>query len=253
MKSSAVALSVLLTALVVVPAFASAPSDISDLKPLRLLHGDPPVFPHDMVQLGVREGEVRIAFSVDVDGNVDDCLAIAYTHPEFARVSIGALKRWRFEPARFRGEPIAAVSELTVTFEMRGTVVVSLTSSESIAAMMYALTQDHDEYRPRTLKELDRIPTPIATPSPAFPARLAKMGTSGHVTVSFFIDETGAVRLPSVDSTDDAELGACAIGALRNWKFEPPTCRGRPVLVRATQRFNFHPPKAPTPAANSST
>lgn len=242
----------MLSALVALPAVSATSTESSAVTPLRLIRGDPPVFPHEMMQMGVREGEVRIAFSVDRQGNVDDCLAVEYTNSEFARVSVGALRRWKFEPARFRGEPIAVVSELNVSFETRGTVVVSLTSSESIAAMMYSLTKDHDAYRPRTLKELDRIPTPIAAPSPAFPARLAQTGATGQVTVSFFIDETGAVRLPSVDSNDDADLGAFAIDALKNWKFEPPTCKGRPVLVRATQRFNFRP-VASTPKPNPST
>ena len=241
MKLSAAVPALVLSLFAALPAVGESTGE-SAVTPLRLIRGDPPVFPHEMVQMGVRDGEARIAFSVDREGNVDDCLAIAYTNSEFARVSLAALRRWKFEPARFHGAPIAVVSELNVSFETHGTVVVSLTPSETVAAMMYALTKDQDAYRPRTLKELDRIPTPIAAPSPAFPARIAKAGVTGHVTVSFFIDETGAVRLPSVDSSDDADLGAFAIDALKNWKFEPPTCKGRPVLVRATQRFNFRPP-----------
>ena len=99
-----------------------------------------------------------------------------------------------------------------------------------------------DVYRPHSLKELDRIPTPIAAPSPGFPARFAH-GGAGQVTVSFYIDEDGAVRLPSVDESDDPDLAAAAIDALRNWKFEPPTWKRRPVLVRASQQFNFRTPE----------
>jgi outer membrane biosynthesis protein TonB len=32
-----------------------------------------------------------------------------------------------------------------------------------------------------------------------------------------------------------------AVVALRQWKFEPPARNGRPVLVKATQVFNFGP------------
>jgi TonB family protein len=219
---------------------AEAPVPPDGLQPLKVLDGNPPIFPLEMVQQGVREGEARVAFSVDVNGRVEDCLPVAYTNAEFARVSVAALKRWRFEPARYQGQPVAAVSDLVVRFEMEGTVIVSLNSAESIGVMMRSMIHE-DEYRPRTLKELDRIPAPLTAPSPLFPARLARPG-GAHVTVSFYIDETGTVRLPSVNASDEADLAGFAIDAVRNWKFEPPTCKGHPVLVRASQRFNFHLP-----------
>ncbi|HVU34547.1 MAG TPA: energy transducer TonB [Opitutaceae bacterium] len=234
-------ISLLAFALLVLPASAQMPNAASGLQPLRVIESDLPVFPHELMQLGVREGEVRVAFSVDTNGRIDDCLAVLYTRREFAEVSLAALKRWRFEPARFRGEPIAAASEVTIKFEIQGTVVVSMTPSETISARIFSMLDDHDGLRPCTLKELDHIPVPIAAQTPVFPANLAHRNGVRQVTVGFYIDETGAVRLPSVDVNDDPELGAIAINAIRNWKFEPPTCKGRPVLVRASQLFNFHP------------
>jgi len=49
----------------------------------------------------------------------------------------------------------------------------------------------------------------------------------------------GAVRLPSVSTEQDAVLTRLAIDALKQWKFSPPTSRGRPVLVKASQVFDF--------------
>lgn len=219
---------------------AENPALPEGLQPMKLVQGNPPIFPHEMIQQGVREGAARVAFSVDLDGKVDDCLAVAYTDPEFARITVATLKRWKFEPARYHGQPVAAVSDLLVNFETEGTVIVSLNSTESISGLLRSMLRE-EEFRPRTLKELDRIPTPVSAPAPAFPARLARAGTNQHVTVSFYIDPSGVVRLPSVNAADDPELGSFAIEALRKWKFEAPTCKGKPVLVRASQRFNFHP------------
>lgn len=234
----------------VTPTNAQLAATSNPLQSLRVLESNLPVFPQELLQLGVREGEVRVAFSVDATGKMEDCLVVAYTHKEFARVTMAAVKRWKFEPARFNGQPIAAASEVEVKFEVEGTVVVSLTPNETVNARIYSLLERGDSYRPRTLRELDRIPTPIAAPSPAFPARLAKSsGGVNNVTVSFYIDESGAVRMPSVGSDDDPDLAAAAIDALRNWKFEPPTCKGKPVLVRASQQFNF---RVATRAASNS-
>jgi len=94
-------------------------------------------------------------------------------------------------------------------------------------------------YKPCSLKDLDKIPTPVYTVSPAYPRELADKGVKGKVVINFFIDETGAARMPSGSVHDDDRLSALALAALRQWKFEPPTKNGKPVLVAAQQIFNF--------------
>lgn len=250
MKTSVVACFVVMLA--ATSLLAQSPLSTDSLQSLKVLQTDLPVFPPDLIQIGVREGEVRVAFSVDAKGAIEDCLAIAYTHPDFARVTLAAIKHWRFEPARLRGEAIAAASEVAVHFEIQGTVIVSLTALESMSMRSFSLLESRESFRPCALRELDRIPVPIAAPSPRFPARLAAPGSAEHVIVTFFIDEEGRVRLPSIDPGNDPELAAIAIDALRTWQFEPPTRKGRPVLVRASQRFNFRAvPAKPASATNS--
>jgi TonB family protein len=220
-------------------------------EPLRIIdQSNLPLFPHDLIQIGVREGEARVAFSVDAAGKIEDVLPVAYTSPEFAEATVSAVRRWKFAPARFQGEPVSSSTEIRVTFEIQGTTVVSLTPSDSIASWLHSVSKFDRSYRPRLLSELDRIPTPLAAPAPSYPNQLAQQGRSGSVTVMFYIDEKGNVRLPSVRSEDDSELGALAITAVQQWKFEPPTCRRQTVLVRATQVFNFRP--APPPTAQNS-
>ena len=83
------------------------------------------------------------------------------------------------------------------------------------------------------------IPPPIVTVTPQYSGQQAAKGVKGMVTVDFYIDVTGAIRMPAVSVKDDSELTALAVTALRQWKFEPPTRNGHPVLVRASQVFNF--------------
>lgn len=201
-----------------------------------------PGYPFDMLRIGEREGDVRLAFSVDEAGKLDDCLAISYTRRSFADGAIAALREWTFEPARYNGRPISSVAQIAMHFEVSGTTVVSLTGSEELDAFLFPMTRRSGRYRFYELKELDRIPTPISVAPPQYPRSLAKAGLRGSVTISFYIDETGAVRLPAAAPGTDPVLASFAIDALSKWRFEPPTCGGHPVLARATQEFRFKPP-----------
>jgi TonB family protein len=249
MKISSVTITALTLALALT-AQAQIGSAAPRVEPLRPIRMDTPVFPQRLLEEGFREGNCRVAIGVSRDGKLDDVLAIEYTNQAFADATLAAVKGWTFEPAKFNGIPVDAATEVEVKFAAEGTVVVSVTSFESLSARIHSLILGNpDLYRPRTLHELDRIPTPITTTTPHYPKRLTQPGTTAQVAVTFFIDENGAVRLPSVDENQDPELAGAAIEALRSWKFEPATCKGRPVLVQATQTFTFHAP-AKTTASN---
>ena len=210
---------------------------------LKIISQDLPPYPHSLTMIGVREGDARLAFSVDATGKVEDCLAIAYTHPEFAKEGEESLRRWKFEPARLGGVPVASTSEVTMHFEIEGIVVTEPNISEEMMGRFVSLGVLGKSYRARELRELDRIPTPIAVVSPPYPLGMAERGHSGDVTVKFYIDESGSVRLPSVSPNDDPELTSLAVNVIGQWKFEPPIRNGVPVLVRASKVFRFLKPK----------
>jgi TonB family protein len=198
-----------------------------------------PLFPMQLQQLSVTSGEARVVINVDATGKLSEWLVIGYTMPEFADVAVRAIKQWRFEPARLRGEPVGTTVELTFHFESQGTLVVSQTATDNVTARLLQLMAGAYVFKPCSLRDLDKIPTPITTVSPVYPRDLAEKGVKGKVTIGFYIDETGAVRMPSGSVREDERLSALAIQALRQWKFEPPTRNGKPVLVAAQQTFNF--------------
>ena len=202
-----------------------------------------PVFPLGLPELGFSEGEARIALAIDETGKLTDWLVVGYTHRRFAEVSVDAIKEWKFEPARVRGKPISAQIEVVIAFETSGTVI-----SYDLGSFMQKYTntifKNTEAYQPCTMKEIDRIPTPRNAVSPAYSEALAKQGLQGNVTVEFFIDETGTLRMPAILNADHDELAALAVSAMLQWKFEPPTRQGLPVLVRARQVFRFGPKKS---------
>jgi TonB family protein len=215
---------------------SSAPSDWQSLD-IRQTAG--PLFPYRLMQLGVTQGEAQVAVNTDATGKLVEWLVIGYTQPEFADAAVAAIKHWEFKPARLRGEPIGTVVELVFYFEARGVVVSSANLVEQFQGRLMRITEGRYTYRPCSLRELDRLPVPTVTVAPHYSTALAAQGVKGSVTVEFFIDETGTVRMPAASAKDDTALTALAVDALSQWKFSPPTSRGKGVLVKASQEFDF--------------
>jgi periplasmic protein TonB len=218
---------------------------VPDYVPVKIDQTPEASFPSALVTVGVKSGSASVAVAVDDAGRLTDYLVTAYTHPAFADSAVAAIKKWKFEPAMIHGFPRNSKSDLTFRFQMEGVVVMTMSAFSYEEMMDLKLAPGSFAYRACTLGELDRIPTPTKIVNPTYPTRLAR-GGGGKVQVGFYIDEEGRVRMPSVSlETNEAneELAAIAVTAVSQWQFEPPTRKGRPVLVVARQVFAFDPSK----------
>ena len=221
--------------------------------PLRLEHEVLPIFPAPLTAQGVSSGKVSVALSVNAEGRVEDCLAVACTNPLFAETAVAAVRRWTFEPARIGGQPVGSTTRVEIIFRTEGTAVVELDASQAVARWIDRVVPLDTGFHAWGLAELDRVPRRLVTVAPVYPEALAERGRRGTVAVAFYIDPSGNVRLPSVEPGGDPELGVLALDAIRRWKFEPPTRHGRPALARAVQLFHFDPRTgdAASPAAGA--
>ena len=228
---------------------AQIPPGRPDFQSAKIHESTTPRYPQSLLATQRKGDKARIMINVDREGRLVDWLVIGYTDVRFADSAVAALKEWTFEPARWQGSPVAVCVPLTFNFEVEG-VVVSITALEAMQSLMSSLSSQNQRevYAPCTLRDLDRIPVPLHTVTPAYPKELA---AQGDVTVEFYIDEQGAVRMPSVIGGPPRLLAELAVDSVRQWKFEPPTSKGRPVLVCVRQVFRFKPTakQATTPAA----
>ncbi|MDE3083809.1 MAG: TonB family protein [Verrucomicrobiota bacterium] len=194
-----------------------------------------PVYPVRLLNDGITHGETRVMLQIDSAGRLTDTLVTAYTHRGFADEALRVIPQWKFEPAQVAGKPAGSVVEVTFDFKMDDMVVIEHKHPKEepdLEAGQY-------QFQPASLKQLDRIPTPIHVEPPFYPQKWADRGIKGHATVEFYIDETGRTRMPAVIAADDHMLAGAAIAAVESWRFEPPTEKGRPALVKAQQTFNF--------------
>jgi TonB family protein len=198
------------------------------------------IYPPRLMQNGVTNGEARVRVSIDATGKLLDVLVVSSTHREFGEEALRVVKTWRYDPGREKGEPIGIVGDITFSFVVTGTIAVV---KSAIKDTEVSEPVDSTGYGAESMKRIDRIPTPTHVVPPIYPKEWSDRGITGSATVEFFIDESGRARIPFVTSADQPLLGASAVAAVTQWRFEPPTRSGTPVLVRAQQVFTFEVPK----------
>jgi TonB family protein len=208
---------------------------------MRFIQSVSAVFPDRVIEIGLTSGEARVAIQVDDSGQLTDSLVVAYSHPAFAEAATSAVKQWHFRPAMVHGFPRSATAVLDFKFKS-GRVVVDLSTDSAAEMIHFRLAPDALAYRVCSLDQLDRIPTPTKIVKPSYTAKKAHSSHVRHLTVEFYIDEMGHVRLPAVSretNEADEELSAAAVTAVEQWQFEAPVSKGKPVSVLAHQDFDF--------------
>jgi TonB family protein len=198
----------------------------------------PPLMSGAMQLAVVTKGRVRIAVCSDSEGRPVDWIVLAYSHRDLADNTSEVVRKWRFAPVAVDGNPISAQTEFDIEF--RGPDVVSISPAMDQSEFFFRnMGMERLESRPATLSEIDRIPLLLNAVHPRYSTAARDEGMRGTVEIQFYIDEKGAVRLPAIKYSDRIDLAESALEAVRQWKFEPPTRNGRPVLITAVQQFDF--------------
>lgn len=218
--------------------------------PLQVHQTQPARFPPAMQDVGLYTGEATIAVAIDRDGRLSDCLAVRYSHPAFADAAVEAVRHWSYGPALIRGRPESATADINFYFKSRGTVVVDLTPIMYADLVHFRVAPNAMAYSARSLRELDRIPVPVSIVKPGNPHHRQ----TARVRVSFYIDESGRVRMAAASSDatlNNNDLTAEAVTAVEQWRFEPPLYHGRPTIAFVEQDFNFRPARSGASSSRS--
>ena len=219
---------------------ASALAASAAFQSVQMVFGNPmPIYPASLKIDGITRGRAVLAVSVDADGHVKEMLPLAYTHERFAHASMDALRDWQFVPGRLDGEAVPVQIELTFEYTLQGAVISSNIEDHYLFDRFEYAGPNALSYHPVGAKSTDHAPVRVSGAAPSYAIDAEKAGVRGNVTVRFYIDEKGAVRLPAITTTANPYLMEQAMTAVKTWKFEPVTSKGRPVLVVAQQEFNF--------------
>jgi hypothetical protein len=189
---------------------------------------------------GVAHGFAEVSVLIDADGKPLDFLVTGESDSAFGRQFVDYLETRAFQAATLQGVPVPARCAFTYRFEAGDkTGMSAFEASESRSSMgkakasRAAVTESKLDHRLQVLE--GAVPTqPKGFAAPAGPVK---------VFVTFFIDETGQVRVPNVESASSPQLLPPVIAALSTWKFKPPTVGGKPAIVFVGRTL----PVAPAP------
>lgn len=196
-------------------------------------------FPAALAFSTLTSGEVQVLINVDADGRLADLLVTGYTEKAFADEAVNLLRQWRYRPATVNGGPVGIRLELQIKFVATGRVI-SLTALEATAAFAQRSMPLSLLRRVCTAAELDHPIEALQTVSPSHPGKAENTPQpSGTTLIDFYVDEEGRIRMPVVMESTNPIYAQAAVGALSQWRFSLPTCRGKPVAVRVQQKFIF--------------
>jgi TonB family protein len=212
---------------------------VPGLQPIGIVQSATHEFPETLARMYPIGGEARLLVTIRADGELTEWLVTAYSAAPFKHEAVEALKELKFTAARLNGETITARTEIVLRFETKGMLVSTTTPEDAYNAVVRPVLEGYLVYRAYPVTALDRVPAALRTVSPRYPKEMSERGIVGSVTVDFYIDEEGVVRMPSVVEQEKFALADLAVTALRQWRFESPVRGGKPVLAQAQQVFHF--------------
>ena len=86
--------------------------------PPKRVKGSPAIYPESAARAGA-EGLVRLECLIKESGKVEACRIAQTVRPAIDQAAADAIRRWKYEPARVKGEPTAIVAQFVMIFSLR--------------------------------------------------------------------------------------------------------------------------------------
>ena len=226
---------------------SSAQAEETRLKdrPAIVLKKVKPDFPPVLKRTRIYEGTTRVVFILGKNGEKRDIVVMASTHPAFSNEAKKNIEKWEISPAILNGQYVDTRFVINIHFKQKGIIVINNPIGHPDDIKVNQL--DDFYYRVTEVNELDAPLKTVTTVMPHFPEDMKLYELSGQALIEFFVDPKGNVLAPGILSSSNEQCAYSALGAIVEWKFEPPLKKRKPVYVRARQPFFFEyiePPPA---------
>jgi TonB family protein len=198
-----------------------------------------PKYPKDALGNGV-DTTIALRVVVNAEGQTEEIIGPSGTN-EFARISIEAVRKWRFRPAVVDGKRVETFYRVYIHFNSVLQEVIPRLDIES--PQPHAPTpadQDATDipiYKPGDPGVIQ--PKAIYTPDPEFTENARKKNEAGDVIFSFIVGVDGRPHNLQLECSTVPDLNVQAAETIKLWRFEPGTKDGQPVAVRMDVSTSF--------------
>jgi len=130
------------------------------------------------------EGTVTLGLIVTKDGSSQDVHVVKGVDDDLNQAAIAAVKQWKFEPATYKGAPVAVEWEVAVNFKLAGnSSQFAGTSSQNGAAansdqLRNLYTDAHEAYNRRNYQTAANLARRLTTLSPQYGSAWGVLGIS---------------------------------------------------------------------------
>lgn len=185
-----------------------------DVTPPRLKVKKEPVYSESAREAKI-SGTVALSLVVNEGGTAESIRVTRSLEPSLDQAAIDAVSQWQFEPARKKGEPVAAAATVEVNFRL-------LNDARAQA--------DEDVVPPREV---------FKAKPPQYPAEAKRDRVQGKVVLALVVNEQGLPENIRVATSVDPRLDQAAMDAVAQWRYEPGRKKGQAVAMETTVDINF--------------
>ena len=202
-------------------------------EPPQLIQQALATYPAAMARVGI-EGNVTLAFSVDLQGKPTQPRVVSYSNPGFVHAALQALESCTFTPGTKNGQPVAAGSELDFSFE------VAHDGAENAAGLWSVKPPATWDPSVAENFRFDIPPRLLGTAFAVYPRAQLSAGQRARVDMGLVIDPTGKIVRMTVLNAEAPDWAVLAARAMYgSWKVDPATRGGKACFagVRTTVEF----------------
>jgi TonB family protein len=205
-----------------------------------------PAYPEAALKAGI-EGAVELRAVIAGNGKTQELTPIK-GDPVFATPAVQAVRKWRFHPVLVKGKRVETIYKLRVRFVriLREAVtdleIESPTEDAPAAGELQASAEFDTPEGPvyRLSKEGGvKAPKILYQPNPELSEKARALREQGTVTIFVIVGTDGRPRNVEVTCSSGPDLNENAVAAAKEWRFEPATKDGKPVMVQLSIDFSF--------------
>lgn len=151
----------------------------------------------------------------------------------------------RSSTGAFQGREVPTSLSVAFNGVLTARATIELLSTDASSEDRFHITPEFEEVSPPLVSsdELDGIPgkklVPLSQPPPLYPVVARHNHMNGSALLRAIVDINGSIRkVEAVGATSPLFIES-SIGAVKDWKYKPPTKDGRPVEVETVIEVNY--------------